>query len=175
MIKSALVVNRLHELRATRRAGQALVELSVIIFFVGGLFLVGFDFARAMNTYLVTVHAAREGARIAGYERACTTTVVSPCTGTTTVQSAALQAANDFTSVTVVCEMVNVNTANGTFTVGSACPNVRPVDSAFRITTSTTFQPIVPFIKFGVGAAGGYASGAIPISHQVLGLVMDEP
>jgi hypothetical protein len=51
---------------------------------------------------------------------------------------------------------------------------VRPIDSAFRITTSTTFTPMVPFIRFGANA-GGYADGAIPISHQVLGLVMDEP
>src|SRR5688572_8961124 len=103
MIRSVLTLSRLRELRR-RRPAQALVEISVIMFFVGGLFLVGFDYARAMNTYLVTVHAAREAARVAGYERVCTTTVVSPCTGTTTVQSAALAAANDFTGVTVVCE-----------------------------------------------------------------------
>jgi Flp pilus assembly protein TadG len=142
--------------------------MAVLLGAVGGLFLLSFDYARAMNTYLVLVHATREAARVAGYEG----------TTTTQVQNAAITAAGDFVSLNsanITCDAVTFNTATGTYVVAGTCASPRVVDSAYRITITKTFQPIMPFVQFTAGSSGNYAPGGITISHQVVGIVMDEP
>lgn len=156
-------------LRAFGRAasrGQALVELSFIMAFVGGFFLLTFDYARAMNVYLVVVHATREAARVAALDN----------TTSTQVENAAKNAAADFVSasaLTVTCSQINFNPANPTAsTVVGACASPRTADTAFRVTVTTTFQPLVPVVGF---AAGGGYSGTISISHSLVGMVLQEP
>ncbi len=132
------------------------------------MFLLTFDYVRAMNTYLVIVHATREAARVAGYEG----------TTTTQIQNAAIAAAGDFVSLSagdIACEAVTLDTSTGTYTVGGSCSNPRSVDSAYRITVTKTFQPIIPFVRFNGGSSAHYSSGGITISHQLVGIVMNEP
>ncbi len=150
---------------AKAQKGQALVELSLIMVFLGGFFLLTFDYARAMNTYLVVVHATREAARTATREN----------TSTTDIQNAATNAAADFISasaLTVTCSQITLSASAGTYTVGSACASPRPVDTAFVVTVSTSFLALVPMVGFAGGT--GYGD-PIPISHSLVGIVQDEP
>jgi Flp pilus assembly protein TadG len=142
-----------------------MVELALILTFLGGFFLLTFDYARAMNVYLVVVHAAREGARVAALE------------GTTTsqIETAAKNAAADFvaaSALTVTCTEVTLNPATGAYTVGSACTSPRATESAFRVNVSTQFTPLVPFVGFG---SSGRYTWTIPISYSLVGFVLDEP
>src|SRR5687767_14590136 len=99
-----------------RRAGQALVEFALVLVAVCSLFVAAFDIGRLINLYLVTVHAAREGARVASVA------------GTTSaaIQAAAQNAANDSIApgaLAVACQAVTFNAASGTYATGGSCPS----------------------------------------------------
>lgn len=151
-----------------RRRGQAILEISLLLAAVGGMFLLAFDYARVMNTYLVVAHATREGARVAGYQNSTTTKI----------RTAAIAAAGDFVSLSnsdIVCENITLDSSNGTYTVGGTCPAALTLNSNYRITITKTFQPVLPFVRFNGGPSASYASSGITVSHQVIGIVMDEP
>lgn len=142
-----------------------MVELSLILVFLGGLFLLTFDYARALNTYLVVVHATREAARVAAVKTV----------STENVRDAARNAARDFVpsdQLIVQCRRITLNIADGTYGDVEGCPNTRAVDSAYRITVSAQFRPLFPFVGFVSG--GRYAEGNIDVRYDLVGIVMDD-
>ena len=167
-----------HGVAARSSRGQAVVELALILTFLGGLFVLTFDYGRAMNTYLLVVHAAREGARIAALEAKPTSEIETAAKNAATCRQAprvfTASGTCDFFAagdLTVDCTTITLNLANGTYTPGSACLPSRGINTAFRVTVSTHFTPLVPVVGFG---SGGRYAGTIPISYSVIGLVLDE-
>jgi len=147
------------------RSAQALVEFALVLLVLCALFVGALDYGRVMNSYLVTVHAAREAARIASIAGSTTSEV----------QAAARNAAQDSIApgaLVVTCRAANLDAAHGSYATGGSCPSPLPADTAFEVTVSTTVQPLVPFSGL---LFGSFTFGPVPVSYALAGMVQAAP
>jgi Flp pilus assembly protein TadG len=147
------------------RPAQALVEFALVVLVLCALFVGALDYGRVMNTYLVTVHATREAARIASIAGS----------STSAVQSAARNAAQDSiapAALTVTCRAATFDAAHGSYATGGVCPSPLAADTGFEVSVSTTVAPLIPFS--GV-LFGSFSFGPVPVSYTLAGVVQAGP
>lgn len=114
------------------QTGQAVVELALVMVVFTPIMLGSVDLGRAYFDYDVLAHAANEGARRASFDRD-TAAIISA----TRTASGRLNIPAD--NVTVTCYVQATTTTK-------TCGNSVTLNDAIKVTATSVFTPITPFV-----------------------------